>query len=117
VPEPAIWLAGIVLFGSGILIGWGIRAGSRGERVRRRELEEQLSAERRSFDQYRTRVSRHLDQTTHLYRDLTHQHAVFLRHLTEGANELTLGADVVRLGPHTESSEALPAPELQTERH
>ena len=88
-PEPTIVVAGLIVFGVGVLSGAVLRARSRSLRERERELESELSRERDAFATYREQVSKHMDQTAHLFRDLTNQHAALYQHLAKSARELS----------------------------
>jgi uncharacterized membrane-anchored protein YhcB (DUF1043 family) len=79
----------IALFGVGVLAGVGLRAWLSDGRVRERQLEIELESERERFSTYRDRVEKHFNQTAHLFRDLTNQHAALYHHLAEGARELS----------------------------
>jgi uncharacterized protein len=79
----------IALFGVGVLAGVGLRAWLSDSRVRERQLEIELESERERFSSYRDRVEKHFDQTAHLFRDLTNQHAALYHHLAQGARELS----------------------------
>ncbi len=79
----------IALFGVGLLAGAGLRAWLSDSRVRERQLEIELESERERFSTYRDRVEKHFNQTAHLFRDLTNQHAALYHHLAEGARELS----------------------------
>jgi uncharacterized membrane-anchored protein YhcB (DUF1043 family) len=82
-------LTALVLFVLGALSGVGLRAFLSESRVRLRQLELELESERERYSTYRDRVEKHFDQTAHLFRDLTNQHAALYHHLAEGARELS----------------------------
>jgi uncharacterized membrane-anchored protein YhcB (DUF1043 family) len=82
-------LIAIALFGVGLLAGVALRAWLSDGRVRERQLEIELETERERFSTYRDRVEKHFNQTAHLFRDLTNQHAALYHHLAEGARELS----------------------------
>ncbi len=88
VPETAMWLLGVGLFAVGIVLGFAMRIADRSRTVRERELREQLAEEREKLATYKAQVTRHMDQTAHLFRDLTNQHAALYDHLAQGAREL-----------------------------
>jgi uncharacterized membrane-anchored protein YhcB (DUF1043 family) len=79
----------IALFGVGLLAGAGLRAWLSDSRVRERQLEIELESARERLSTYRDRVEKHFNQTAHLFRDLTNQHAALYHHLAEGARELS----------------------------
>ena len=82
-------LTAVALFGVGLLAGVGLRMWFSESRVRERQLEIALETERERFSGYRGRVEKHFNQTAHLFRDLTNQHAALYHHLAEGARELS----------------------------
>src|SRR5215510_7835246 len=82
-------LFAIALFVLGLLAGVGLRALLSESKIRQRQLELELEGERERFATYRGRVEKHFDQTAHLFRDLTNQHAALYHHLAEGARELS----------------------------
>jgi len=98
-------LAWIILLGLGALavglgLGYLLRARQEEQRSaqRERELQSALEAERDRLETYQQRVSKHMDQTAHLFRDLTQQHATLYQHLAQGARELSPQPE--RLGGH-----------------
>jgi len=82
-------LFAIALFAVGVLSGVGLRGLLSDSKLRQRQLELELESERERFSTYRDRVEKHFDQTAHLFRDLTNQHAALYHHLAEGARELS----------------------------
>jgi len=88
----------LALFGVGALVGLLLGAGDWRTRRRERELRQALEEERGRFESYQGQVARHMDETAHLFRDLTHQHATLYRHLAQGARELAPRTD--RIGGH-----------------
>ena len=105
----------IALFGVGLLAGIGLRAWLSDSRVRERQLEIELESERERFSTYRDRVEKHFNQTAHLFRDLTNQHAALYHHLAEGARELSPNPELLggqAFGPALlEFADATPDPE------
>ena len=82
-------IVAIALFGVGLLAGAALRAWLSDGRVRERQLEIELESARARFSTYQERVEKHFNQTAHLFRDLTNQHAALYHHLAEGARELS----------------------------
>ena len=76
------------LFAGGVVVGllWP-RARGR-DRARIAELEAEVQSERASGAEYREAVGKHFDQTSDLFRDLTHQYTTLYAHLAEGSREL-----------------------------
>ena len=82
-------LIAIALFGVGVGAGIGLRAWLSESRMLVRHLQIELEIERERYSTYRERVEKHFNQTAHLFRDLTNQHAALYHHLAEGARELS----------------------------
>jgi uncharacterized membrane-anchored protein YhcB (DUF1043 family) len=109
----------LVLFALGLLSGVGLRAFLSEGRVRLRQLEIELESERQRYSTYRDRVEKHFNQTAHLFRDLTNQHAALYHHLAEGARELSpnpellggqaFGPALIEFADSASESEELPA--------
>jgi uncharacterized membrane-anchored protein YhcB (DUF1043 family) len=76
------------LFVAGLIVG--LLAGRAGDRTRSRlrEVEAELDQEREQSAAYRDAVGKHFDQTSDLFRDLTHQYTSLYAHLAEGARDL-----------------------------
>ncbi len=76
------------LFVAGLI--FGLVAGRLGDRTRARlrDVEQALNEEREQSATYRDAVGKHFDQTSDLFRDLTHQYTSLYAHLAEGAREL-----------------------------
>ena len=88
----------IGVFAAGVAAGVALHARTARPRERERRLEDELAAERQAFVAYRSQVQGHIDQTAHLFRDLTNQHAALYTHLAQAARELAPAAD--RIGGH-----------------
>jgi len=90
-----VWLVigGLVLFGTGLLIG--LRLGHmRQARSTRREAEHLTAALRQSQEelrQYQAQVSQHFSQTADLLQTLTADYRAVYEHLATGAQELCNG--------------------------
>ncbi len=80
--------------------------------ARERELREELEQERERLASHREAVEKHFEQTGQLFQDLSYQHALLYRHLSEGMRELC--GDRPNLLP-SGSARALPEPEIETE--
>jgi hypothetical protein len=108
------------LFVAGLLLGVVLaRVGNR-TRARLRALEEELREEREEASAYKESVAKHFDQTSDLFRDLTHQYTSLYAHLAEGARDLcaermpALGRGFGGPLLHPGASEADTPPERET---
>ncbi len=86
--QPSSALIVGALFVAGVLLGiFATRAG-RQARARIRELEDQIDRVQEEYTAYRSGVAKHFDQTSDLFRELTHQYTSLYAHLAEGARDL-----------------------------
>jgi hypothetical protein len=92
------WNAMVLLaFGAGLALGAGGVAFAQRRSVRAaRERAERLAADldetREAFEAHRQEVTKHFEQTSNLFRDLTEQYTRLYAHLAEGAREFCAGA-------------------------
>jgi uncharacterized membrane-anchored protein YhcB (DUF1043 family) len=109
----------IVLLAAGALIGRWMSRRDSPLRARIEELEALLFEERERRSAYEAAVGKHFEQTSELFRDLTHQYTTLYAHLAEGSRELCgdrqlppgRGFDAPGLSPSELSQPAEPAPE------
>jgi uncharacterized protein len=78
----------IACFGLGAVVALAARALLGGPTARERELEDTLAAERDRHAQHRESVDKHFEETAQLFQDLSYQHALLYRHLSQGMREL-----------------------------
>jgi len=89
--DPALlWQIGIGGGGllAGLGLGFALRRPDRKLTARVTELEADLHAAERRYDEHRARVEKHFERTSQLFRDLTEHYTALYSHLAEGAREL-----------------------------
>jgi uncharacterized membrane-anchored protein YhcB (DUF1043 family) len=100
---------GLLAFVLGAAVALVVRWGIGGPTVRERELEEELAREREKLATHHEAVEKHFEQTGQLFQDLSHQHALLYRHLSDGMRQLC--GDRPNLLPPGAAPRALPEPE------
>ncbi len=83
-----LWLVGILVLGTGIILGVIIAKRTRKKETHIRELEEQLTQSREELAQYRTQVDDYFFKTSELVEQMTASYRAVYLHLAEGAHTL-----------------------------
>lgn len=92
------WNALVLLaFAAGLALGaWGVASAQRRSMRAARERADRMAAEleeaRAAFEAHRQEVTKHFEQTSNLFRDLTEQYTRLYAHLAEGAREFCADA-------------------------
>ena len=82
------WIVTGALALVGVVVGIFIGRGTSSERIRVRELEEELASVRAEHDGYKSEVTEHFQKTGELFHEMTLQYRTIYDHLATGAERL-----------------------------
>jgi uncharacterized membrane-anchored protein YhcB (DUF1043 family) len=88
----------VIAFGLGVAAALALRWVIGGPSARELELEDELEEERARRTAQQEAVEKHFEQTAQHFQELSYQHALLYRHLSEGMRELCNGREAL-LGP------------------